>query len=193
MKERGKRGGDKDRRLIIKNKKLRGEWVEQLFVVAAYEHGLPICGPWGEMRGYDFVVGWPGYFVAVQVKSTTTDCYGGYACNIRQGHEVYAAGSFDFLAAYVVFEKAWYIVPAELVAGKYCITLFPESEKAKWEEYREAWYLLDGRKAGETIDLMGCAEEFEEGTRGAVGEFAEAFTELVQVWGRVRSEDLMGL
>jgi hypothetical protein len=56
-------------------------------------------------------------------------------------------GSFDFLAAYVVPEDAWYIIPAAVIHGKECIALYPNSPTAKYEQYREAWALL--REAAE--------------------------------------------
>ena len=133
MKRRGK---------IIKDKKLRGEWAESVFVVCANEHGIPINKPWGEMNTFDFVVGKTRRFVSVQVKSTTEKLKTGYVCTIRSGHKAYPLGSFDFVAAYVIPEDVWYIIPAHLIQGKECITLYPNSKKAKYEPYREAWHLL---------------------------------------------------
>lgn len=76
---------------IIKDPKRRGEWVETVFVARAAEYGLPVSKPWGESESYDFVVGRPGRFVGVQVKSTTIENGGGYVCVIRkQGKAVYA-------------------------------------------------------------------------------------------------------
>jgi len=99
----------------ITDKKLRGEWAEMRFMVCATEHGLQVSKPWGEMRSYDFIVGRPQNFVSVQVKSTTAKSRSGYVCTVRGGHTSYPAGSFDFLAAYVVFEDAWYIIPLEKI------------------------------------------------------------------------------
>ena len=126
---------------IIEDKKQRGEWAESLFMARAHEHGLPVSKPWGEMCPYDFVVGNTGRFVSVQVKSTLSQEKTGYVCTVRGGHHAYAAGSFDFLAAYVVPQDAWYIVPAGLVQGKRCLTFYPNSPTAKYEQYREAWHL----------------------------------------------------
>ncbi len=91
---------------IIKDPKSRGEWVESVFMVRAGEQGLAVSKPWGDSRSYDFVVGRPGRFVSVQVKSTTVESGGGYACAIRKQNQGYARGSFDFVAAYVVQEDA---------------------------------------------------------------------------------------
>jgi hypothetical protein len=153
----------KKRKPKIVDKKLRGEWAEMVFAVRAIELGLPISKPWGEMQSFDFVVGRTRHFVSVQVKSTIADLGTGYVCTVRGGHKPYPPGSFDFLAAYVVQENAWYIIPEEKVWGKDCVTLYPKSPKSKYEKYREAWHLLgaDTKPIPGKIDSMqGCAEEF---------------------------------
>jgi hypothetical protein len=132
---------------IIQDKKKRGEWAESVFMARAGEHGLPVSRPWGEMSSYDFVIGKTGRFVSVQVKSTICQSGTGYDCTVRGGHKAYAPGSFDFVAAYVVPEDAWYIIPAKLIQGKKSIMLYPKLQTAKYEGYREAWQLL--REASE--------------------------------------------
>ena len=132
---------------IIEDKKQRGEWAESVFMARANEHALPVSKPWGELSSYDFVIGKTGRFVSVQVKSTLSKLKTGYVCTVRGGHQAYAAGSFDFLAAYVIPADAWYIIPAKVIHGKEVITLYPNSPTAKYEPYREAWRLL--REAAE--------------------------------------------
>ncbi|HEV2468284.1 MAG TPA: group I intron-associated PD-(D/E)XK endonuclease [Candidatus Sulfotelmatobacter sp.] len=152
----------KRKHAIIKDKKLRGEWAELCFMVRAAEHGLQISKPWGEMRSYDFVLGRPGFFVAVQVKSTIYEQETGYNCTVRGGHTCYPPGSFDFLAAYVVLEDAWYIIPEAEVAGLEAVALYPNSQKSKYERFREAWHLLkDHRQPSprKPIDLQASADE----------------------------------
>jgi hypothetical protein len=153
----------KKRKPKITDRKLRGEWAEMVFMARATELGIPVSKPWGESRGYDLVVGRPRRFVAVQVKSTTAALEPGWICNVRTRSKPYPPGSFDFLAAYVVFEDAWYIIPEEEVRGMENITLHTGSSWAKYEEYREAWHLLrpdaDGVK-GNIDSIQGCAEEF---------------------------------
>jgi hypothetical protein len=78
----------------------------------------------------------------VQVKSTVAELEDGYRCTVRGGHKAYRVGSFDFLAAYVVPDDAWYIIPARLIRRKESLTLYPKSKTAKYEQYREAWHLL---------------------------------------------------
>jgi hypothetical protein len=150
----------KKRKPAIPNKKLRGEWTEMVFMTRAAELGIPISKPWGEMRSYDFIVGRPRHFVCVQVKSTIYELGTGYVCAIKGGHKPYPPGSFDFLAAYVVYENAWYIIPEAEVWGKGCLTFYPKSPKAKYEKYREAWHLLDPDPVPGRIDsIQGNAEE----------------------------------
>src|SRR5712671_1571269 len=153
----------KQREPKIAAKKLRGEWAEMIFMVRATEYGLAVNKPWGESRSYDFVVGSPGHFVAVQVKSTIFELEQGWVCKVRSGNKPYPRGSFDFLAAYVVFEDAWYIIPEAEVQGMENISLHTGTNRGNYETYREAWYLLrpDAESGGKRIDsIQGCAEEF---------------------------------
>ncbi len=146
---------------IIKDPKSRGEWVESVFMVRAGEQGLAVSKPWGDSRSYDFVVGRPGRFVSVQVKSTTVESGGGYACAIRKQNQGYARGSFDFVAAYVVQEDVWYILPASAIRGKESVGLCSNSTQAKYEAYREAWHLL--REASEVSpEVSGDRETVRE-------------------------------
>ena len=130
-------------------------------MVRALEHGLQISKPWGEMRTYDFVLGRPGYFVSVQVKSTIFEQSGGYSCTVRGGHTSYPAGSFDFLAAYAALEDVWYIIPEAAIDGKESVPLHPGNKNAKYEQYREAWHLLkEGPAAPKKVDrIQACAQE----------------------------------
>jgi hypothetical protein len=157
----------KKRKPKISDKKLRGEWAEMHFMVRATDHDLPVSKPWGDSRSYDFVVGWPGHFLAVQVKSTTLEVEaGGYACAVCSAGKPYPPGSFDFLAAYVIYDDAWYIIPAKETLGKAWVIVYPKSAKSKYAKCREAWHLLhpDADAVKGHIDSMqGCAEEFSAG------------------------------
>jgi len=151
-----------------------GEWVESVFMERAVERGLPVSRPWGESNSFDFVVGKPGRFVSVQVKSTTVKNYGGYACSVRQNNARYARGAFDFVAAYVIPEDVWYIIPAKKLAGRGYLTLCSNAREANFEEYREAWHLL--REAAGVEEETAAphpeqrAGQEEEVAIGAVGQ-----------------------
>jgi hypothetical protein len=75
--------------------------------------------------------------------------------DIVQRDNPYSVGDLThFLAAYVIPENCWYIVPAKLIRGLGSICLCTTGSEAKYEEYREAWGLL--RKAS------GCEEAVSE-------------------------------
>jgi hypothetical protein len=170
----------KRKRKIIVDKKHRGEWAEMIFMARATELGIAVSKPWGESRSYDFVVGCPGHFVAVQVKSTTFALEPGWKCKLGSGNKPYPPGAFDFLAAYIVFEDAWYIIPEEEVRGMENITLHTGSSWANYEHYREAWHLLDPDPK-ETIDIRACADpnfESPESERFDVGEVSSGGGEM---------------
>jgi hypothetical protein len=151
----------KNREPIITDKKLRGEWAELVFMVRAAEHKLPISIPWGEMRSYDVILGSPQHFLTVQVKSTTFLVQARYVCTLRgSGHRSYAHGSFDFLAAYLVFENCWFIIPEIEVLGREEILLSPTSTTTRYSKFRDAWHLLQPPpEDGEKIEIQACADE----------------------------------
>lgn len=168
---------------IIKDKKLRGEWAESVFMARAGEHGLPVSKPWGEMCSYDFIIGKTGRFASVQVKSTICQLNNGYECTVRGGHKAYPAGSFDFVAAYVIPDDAWYIIPAKSIRGKKSIMLYPKSQTAKYGGCREAWHLLrEASEASSEVSGNGeivaedssAAECLQSHSAGALGRLEEA-------------------
>jgi hypothetical protein len=150
--------------LKISNRKLRGEWAEMRFMVRAAEEGLQICKPWGEMTRFDFVVCHGPRLLRVQVKSTTVQQDGGYICTVRGKNRPYEADAFEFLAAYVVAEDVWYILPAKKVHGRGSIRLNPHKETHSSARYKEAWHLLrkKSRPVKGVIPLIeACAASFE--------------------------------
>ncbi len=50
---------------------------------------------------------------------------------MRSGHKPCPPGAFDFLAAYVIQENAWYIVPEKEISGQDGVTLYPKSPQSK--------------------------------------------------------------
>ena len=131
----------------IKHCKRRGEWAELEFMASAAKHGLQVIKPMGDSASYDAVIENHGNFLRVQVKSTTSlRPEGCYRCNIRPASGLpYQPGDFDFIAAYVIPEGAWYIIPARLVVGrnkKTAIMLYTANLTGRWAAYREAWHFL---------------------------------------------------
>jgi PD-(D/E)XK endonuclease len=151
---------------IIKDPKLRGEWVESVFVARVSEQELAVSKPWGDSKSFDFVVGRSGRFVSVQVKSTTVATHGGYMCTVKKNNQRYARGSFDFLAAYVIPEDVWYIVPARKFTGRVTLILCSQSGGAKYEEYRERWDLLRKAAEGDDAQTSGGGDSLAEESSG---------------------------
>jgi len=131
----------------IKNCKRRGEWSELQFMARAAKEGLRLAKPWGDSSRYDVVVETGGHFVRVQVKSTANrQPNGGYVCGVHPSpnSELYRRGDFDFLAAYVIPEDVWYIIPSRVIFSRKrtSITLLTTSPTSDWALYKEAWDLL---------------------------------------------------
>ena len=136
---------------LIENHKIRGEWVELVFMERAKELGFEVLFPWGESSRYDVGLEWEGRYIRVQVKSTIYKIGNSYVCNTRPDNddEPYTMEQIDYLAAYVIPENVWYIVPAEVATRlKGNIWLSPHKKGHKYEPFMEAWELLkeDGEK-----------------------------------------------
>jgi hypothetical protein len=145
----------------FENCKKRGEWAELVFAMRALEHGLRLWRPWGESSGYDWVVERKGgRMLRVQVKSTIFPEGAGYSCTLKDSRGPYKKNSFDFVAAFVIPEDLWYIIPEKKVRGMWSVGLHPELEKSKYGEYREAWHLLRGEARTVIPRIQASAEEY---------------------------------
>ena len=154
----------KNHGMKIKHSKLRGEWAEMCFMIRAAEHGLRVTKPWGDMSHYDFVVEHKAHFARVQVKSTIFKQNGGYNCTVRGSWGPYVGDPFYFVAAYLIPEDIWYIIPAEKFKGQGSVALQPKVKNSKYARYKEAWHLLRGTPefgAGTVAGIEACAAEFE--------------------------------
>lgn len=84
----------------------------------------------------------------VQVKCTTHTTEGFYSLDAQRhtgGRAVpYLPGEIDFLAAYIIPEDTWYIMPLEAFLGSTSL-LFRrrrDPKPGRYDAYREAWHLL---------------------------------------------------
>jgi hypothetical protein len=148
--------------MSIKHAKRRGEWAELRFMACAAERGLCVSKPWGETSHYDFVVeDESSHLLRVQVKSTGSRKHRGYAVRTRGSQGAYPPRAFDFVAAYVIPEDVWYIIPEEIIQGKTTIVVCPGLEGTRYEPYREAWKLLGSAEA-KAVGVPAASEEDEE-------------------------------
>jgi PD-(D/E)XK endonuclease len=123
--------------------KLQGELVELRFLARAAELGLRVSKPYGDSAPYDFLVESGGDVFKVQVKSTTfraNNCRAYICATHRQGVR-YSNRDVDFIAAYIISEDAWYIIPLRVISGRE-VSLNPRFRRNKYRRYREAWDLL---------------------------------------------------
>jgi hypothetical protein len=139
----------------FRNFKVRGEWVELQFMVAALRKRFRVCRPWGDSSAYDVGIEFGRCFLRIQVKSTSYRLANGYQCGFHpsQTSKPYTTRTVDFFAAYVIPEDVWYIIPASVVLKTKSsdLMLCPVQPMRRncyrYESYREAWKLLRGAKA----------------------------------------------
>ncbi len=125
------------------NTKRGGEAAEAEFIARAAGYNFRIAKPWGDSDAYDVLVGMGQGFLRVQVKSTA--CFRGCAYRVKGGGSAgpYSKDDIDFLAAHIVPEDTWYIVPVEVFSGVDALHFNPRARaKGQYERYREAWCLL---------------------------------------------------
>ncbi len=84
----------------------------------------------------------------VQVKCSTQLSDGLYHLNAHRrtgGRAVpYLPGEIDFLAAFIIPEDTWYIIPLEAFLGSTSLLFRRRTDKkpGQYDEYKEAWHLL---------------------------------------------------
>lgn len=129
--------------------KQQGEWAELLFMARAAELGLSIVRPWGDSSPYDVALIFNDErqprpcILRVQIKSTR--CHhsaGAYKCHIDSNGVPYREGMLDFIAAYVIPVRVWYIIPFDATHGQSEVLLAPHRPKSKYARFKEAWHLL---------------------------------------------------
>ncbi len=155
------------------NPKQQGEYAEMRFQVAAAEHGLFLSKPYGDSMPYDFIADNLKCFLKIQVKSVAVRHRGQYHVKVnsqrrrrlsaprravvrflenrymisichKHKYRAYKPPEIDFVAALVIPESVWYIVPVRAVGRRTAISVFPHNPESRgmFESYKEAWYLL---------------------------------------------------
>jgi hypothetical protein len=123
-----------------------GEIAEAEFLNTVLRKGIAVAKPWGESRGYDFILDDEGELHRVQVKAAFHDGKErGYSLRAyRSSKECYTAKDIDVLAGYVDREKVWYLFPVRVIRKLRSLKLFPGSKKkrSKHEKWREAWWIV---------------------------------------------------
>lgn len=131
-----------EKAMNIRNAKRRGEWVELRFMAAAAENGLHVTKPWGDSAQYDFILERQSRFLRIQVKSTKYRHGNRYPLNMRRSGSRHYEDAFDFLAAYVIPEDVWYIIPVHDMRLRSGPSFHRSRETSRYWKYRGAWELL---------------------------------------------------
>ena len=120
----------------------KGDADEAAFVARACELDLRVAKPWGNIDPYDLLVGMGRGFWRVQVKRASPN-KAEYVARAGGGTSIYTKDDIDFIAAHLIQENIWYIVPVEAFQGRTMLTFNPRPRfKNQYEKYREAWCLL---------------------------------------------------
>jgi hypothetical protein len=127
---------------LFANFKLRGEWVELLFMTVAAGLGFTVAKPFGDSARYDVIVENLGRFLRIQVKSTELWTGTSYVCQLHMCGRLYTAKDIDYFAIYVLPLDLWYIFPAKTLEGLGAVVLTPHRKGHKYERYMENWWLL---------------------------------------------------
>ncbi len=97
--------------------KKRGELSELAFTLKAAGLGFAVAKPYGDSDRFDFIVYAGPHFRRVQVRSTSSLQYGSYQLTVHRpvnGQAMpYTADEIDFLAAHIVPEDAWFLIPVQ--------------------------------------------------------------------------------
>jgi hypothetical protein len=131
------------------NTKRRGELGEIAFAHKAIALGFPVCQPFGDSERYDFILDGGRALWRIQVKSSTHILSGLYHVNAHRrtmGTAVpYLPSEVDFLAAYIIPEDSWFILPLELIQSRTSLLFSPKNYhrgQGIYGAYREAWHQL---------------------------------------------------
>ena len=129
--------------------KRQGEAAEAAFLERAINLGLTVAKPWGENVPFDFIVVGETGLHKVQVKSVRGlhPKHASYQVALGRRHPGkprYTAKEIDFLAALVIPERTWYIIPVRALGRRrtLCLGSHDPQSRCLFQPYREAWSLL---------------------------------------------------
>jgi len=121
-----------------------GNIAELKFALLCIEQGIPVSKPLFDIAKYDMIIDIKGCLLRIQIKSTQYLNKGKYThyynCMVSAGSNgkiKYSKNDIDFIAAYVIPEDAWYIIPIEEI-NTHSIKLYPHRENCnhRYEKYR---------------------------------------------------------
>jgi hypothetical protein len=156
----------KPKKPFVRNVKWRGEIVELAFLAKAASMGFAVTKPYGDSEPYDFIVDSGNRLWRVQVKSgsyKTGSAYrvgASHLSNTKPKQKAYTAKQIDILAVYIVPLDVWYIIPVLAFTPSTSLAFLPDTPEnygaygRKYEQFREAWFLMACRRDGEPKDAI---------------------------------------
>lgn len=124
----------------LSTRKAQGEAAEAVFLAKVARLGFGVAKTWGDSERYDFILDSGTRLWRVQVKSTQCFVESHYSVRTRGCRTRYTSAEIDFIAAYIVPEDLWYVIPVSAVAGRNQIYLSPSRTRpSNHGKYREAW------------------------------------------------------
>jgi len=124
-----------------------GDVGEVIFTFRARMMRFMVAKPYG-LNPFDCIVGYGPILWRVQVKVTASVMNGLFhLCTrhwVNRRNVAYLESEFDFMAAYVIPEDEWFILPSYAVAGRRSLMLRPKGFKGRdpYMLYRQAWHLF---------------------------------------------------
>ncbi len=109
---------------------------------------MMVAKPWGNCYPFDFIVQGSGSLWRVQVKTCRYMRVGLYHlcmhCRTQRRALPYKESEIDFVAAYIIPEQTWYIVPVREIVERRTLMFRPRgyARGDPYAYYRQAWKLL---------------------------------------------------
>ena len=133
--------------------KRRGELAELAFMLWATTLGFAVSKPHGDSERYDFITDSREpdrmhKLSRVQVKCSTALLNGQYHINAHRrvnGRAIpYKLTEIDFIAAYIIPEDTWYIIPLAHILGITSLLFRSKRDRREglYDRYRESWHRL---------------------------------------------------
>jgi PD-(D/E)XK nuclease superfamily protein len=117
-----------------------GEAAEAAFLAKATNLGFGVAKIWGESERYDFILDSGQKLWRIQVKSCWRSDGSRYSLKTSASGLRYTSEEIDFIAAYIVPENLWYVIPVCVAACRGLMYLSPGGSRyLRHEKYREAW------------------------------------------------------
>lgn len=118
---------------------------EAAFIVEALKRGIETCIPYEQISPYDVLVKTKSGWKRVQVKTCDSmhKC-GGYkvTCSKRGDKVRYTRKDTDLVAAYIIPEDTFYIVPIKEVRSTTLVVYPHKEDTGIYETYKDDWQLL---------------------------------------------------